>query len=258
MRIALRIHLLILGFSTFLSAQVSIPMIYLGEIGYLDSDCGEEQRITMDLGIAKVYGSGKESVRLEGRNDSGRRWQLWVPRYRICSSLNGIDAWIADFDNNGRQDLLLSGHEAVNGACLDFVDLIIVLFTETGNPAAYFTETHGFSDLGEPPHAVMDLNRDGRTELVLSECWWQGGGHPEVRQVTGVFEARNEGWVALRHASEEPYLHELRTRMEMQWVAWSSDFDPDSVIWLAGEQAKWPDSLQLVGRTGLPRIELDE
>jgi hypothetical protein len=111
-----------------LHGQSQFPMEYLDEIGHLG---GLDPRTTVNLGVAKATADPDGKVRLEGRDAAGKPWQVWTG---LAGGIGGTDVWIADFDHNGRRDLLLASYAPANGRCVDGVTIYTLMFDDLGSP----------------------------------------------------------------------------------------------------------------------------
>ena len=258
----LRVLIVCASLTVIANAQAQFPMQYMDEVGHMG---WQDKRKSTELGLATGYHECEEceantesdQLRFEGKDDAGKLWRLWIER---VGGFGGTEVWKADFDKNGRQDLLITSYFMQNGRCIDEYDMVFVLFDEKGRPAVSKITTHGFSGFETPPEIVVDVNGDGRAEVVASLCNYAD--HPrfgEDRQITGIYEAREGRWVPEREAKEGPYL-EASQALVKAWLMDPNDpdYDPEYLKWLPMEPSKWPDSMDGLGdsRFGAYRLEL--
>ena len=93
--------------------QTRFEMRYLGEVGHLG---GLDRRTSVNLGMAQVFAEPEGDLRLEGQDTAGKTWRVWIGP---TGGIGGTDVWSADFDRNGRQDLLIAAYFPANGRCVD-------------------------------------------------------------------------------------------------------------------------------------------
>lgn len=158
-------------------------MRYLADLGHLEGK-------TADLVVARAREDSGYRVRLEGRDKAGQPWTL---RFRPDSGVGWTVAYLADFDRDGQQDLAIGSHFPGNGACTSFAKLLVLLFDERGRPVPWLAETevpHAPDRSPYRPALVVDANRDGRAEFILTRCWRPEIGVPAgAHEITGVYEA---------------------------------------------------------------------
>jgi hypothetical protein len=206
-------------------------MKYQGEVGHLG---GLDPRTSANLGIARVFPEPDGDLRFEGRDAAGKRWRVWLP---AAAGVGGTDVWTADFDHNGRQDLLISAMFPKNGHCTDGTTLYVLMFDQMGRPVPWVMPSHTFDGYGNPPVGVVDTNGDGRAEIVTVSCEYSdqlATGVLEDRQISGIYEARDARWYPLRNSSDHPYLAIVNPR---------AGEDRRIARWLPTDPAKWPDFL---------------
>jgi hypothetical protein len=153
------------------------------------------KRVGIECRYGMVGHLGGVSVRREPPDDSSgevskavfsgvdRGGSAWL--VEIFVSAHGCSLWQADLDGNGQQDLILHDYLRGNGLAPSS-GLQILLFDEKRRPVpwsprGYFHEDSlGIQDL-------VDLNRDGRAELVQMEFddgYW----------ITTLYEAKAAFW----------------------------------------------------------------
>lgn len=194
--------------------QAQFPMKYLGEVGHL------EERQVLDLGVAQARLDDDLVV-------EGKQWHVRIAR---MGGMGWTTVWSADFDANGKMDLLIAGHFPGVGRCIDTLEVSVVLFREDGIPEVWkvWTTLPDHTRFPYVPIVVRDLNGDGRAEFVTTSCERVDPpeGFGERYSLTGVFEARNAELVANTGAKIEAYtrivkrvlgLRELRMSAPSNW-----------------------------------------
>jgi hypothetical protein len=131
------------------------------------------------------------------------------------------DVWTSDFDNNGRQDLLISTFDIGNGRCIDGATIYILMFDQFGRPVPWVAKSYSFEvygrgtptvgfnfDSGRPPLPIIDTNGNKRAEIITLDCEYCDPkfGVGEDRRITGIYEAKDARWVPMRKISVLPYL----------------------------------------------------
>jgi hypothetical protein len=203
-------------------------MKYLDEVGNLG---GMDKRTTVDLGIAKVFAEPGEHLRFEGRDVKGKLWRVWLARG------TGAEVWGADFDHNGRQDLLIAAAPTKLGLCGDEQTIYTLMFDEQGRPVSWVVQSNSFAGYGRPPVALVAASGDRRAELVTVGCEFSdpATGFREDRRISGVYEAKDARWRPMRTAPDGPYLAAAIRQLGRAALA--------SVRWLPTDSAHWPDFL---------------
>jgi hypothetical protein len=135
----------------------NLPHFRLAKVG--TGPLKDGARVTFDGIIATRR---LEEVRLNGRGKSGKRWVA-----HLCASCM-VDVWRADLDGNGIQDyFFFGGGPLFNGRMTPLYSMTIVLMDSQGLPVPFFTVMyHG--ENGEAIKHLLDLNHDGRPELIIS------------------------------------------------------------------------------------------
>jgi hypothetical protein len=217
--------------------QAPFPMKYVDEVGRL-GDGLDDKRKFADLGFAKAFPDEYGELRFEGRDQAGKIWRVWTQQ--IGGGIGHTDVWTADFDHNGEPDLLIAAVNGGSGHCVNSVEIIVLLFDVDGRPVPWIASTSmPETERREPyrPTILLDANKDGRAEIVTTECGpWDASSLD--RRVTGVYEARDTHWVPLRDAPLEPYIRAAH-------AAHPSD-PPGYIHWLPVEPERWPDQMKLV------------
>ena len=232
--------------------QARFPMKYLDEVGHL----GEDHRKFADLRFARAY-PDEGGLRFEGRDHAGRIWRVWTKQ---VGGGGFTEVWTADFDHNGQPDLLIAAAFPGNGRCVSNVDITVLLFDASGRPVPWMVSTEiPYHESRFPyfPVILLDTNKDGRAEIVTTECGpWDADSLDY--QVTGVYEARESHWVPLRDAPLEPYIqaaHADHARTALP---------PGYIHWFLTPPEDWADQMRLVDgalvsprRDGGPGVVID-
>lgn len=213
-----------------LNAQRPFAMKYLDEVGHLG---GPDKRATANLGLARVFVEPEGGLRFEGHDRTGKLWRVWLPP---GSGAGGVDVWTADFDRNGHPDLLISANFPGSGRCIDGGMIYTLMFDELGRPVPWVSYSNSLAGMKRPPVPIVDVNGDGRAELVTVSCQYSGQtGFAEDRQVSGIYEARDARWIPMRQTPERPYLAAAKRQHGETAQGW--------VRWLPSDPAHWPDFL---------------
>ncbi|HET8550443.1 MAG TPA: hypothetical protein VFL57_20675, partial [Bryobacteraceae bacterium] len=184
---------------------------------------------------------GRPDSRFEGRDHRGRPWRAMIS---TSGGVGWTDVWEGDFDANGRKDLMIAAHMPGNGRCIDLVDLAFLMFDGDGWPMPWMIETYlpKNGGPGKMPAILRDVNRDGRAELVVTDCSHADGERfGEDRGITGVYESRDARWSLIRPPDLNPY-----------WAAVKANHSqPGFVYFTRRHPARWSD---LGNATALNRI----
>jgi hypothetical protein len=115
-------------------------------------------RVTFD-GISAIATDGE--VRLSGVGKSGKRWEAHI------SSVDEV--WRGDLDGNGTQDYVLFATGPFgNGWAAPSFSLSILLMDHDEMPVPFFTLVYT-GENGDGIKHLVDLNHDGRAELLISD-----------------------------------------------------------------------------------------
>ena len=185
--------------ASLLTRQARFPMKYLDEVGELGFDPNKK---SVDLGLASVV-SDNGALRFEGRDHKGEPWRVWVPQ---TSGAGWMEVWTADFDHNGEPDLLVGSHGSINGRCVGRTDLLFLLFDQSGRPSPWYVSTEIPNGKKYPylPAILLDLNRDGRAEIISTSCEYARA------RILGRLE-RDRGLRSERHAVDTPPIRQCRS-----------------------------------------------
>lgn len=222
--------------SVFMLAQSRYPMRFLDDVGNLGNPYSRDKRSSADLaGLARV--TRQDDILLfEGRDLAGKPWRLFTSG---DGGVGWTEVWTADFDHNGRSDLLIGSHFPGNGRCVDGGDVLILLFEADGRPVPWMSSTMVPEGNKFPvrPAIVLDANGDGRAEIVTTSCEYADGQQRfgEDRRITGVYEARDARWVPLSGYALEPYRSAA--------VASHRLTSPGFVKWQPTKASDWSDQM---------------
>jgi hypothetical protein len=213
-------------------------MKYLDEVGNLG---GLDKRTSVDLGIAKVFAEPGGDLRFEGRDAKGELWRVWLAP---SVGAGGTDVWTADFDQNGRADLMISVYSPRNGRCIDQTTIYALMFDDQGRPVTSVVQSNSLAGYGRPPVTLVRANGDGHAQMVTVDCDYSDPqtGFGEDRRINGIYEAKDARWLAVRNAPEGPYLAAAKRQIPRA--------AQDIVRWFPTDPVRWPDFL--AGYDGRP------
>jgi hypothetical protein len=172
-----------------------------------------------------------DSVRFQGRDDDGKRWQAVLP---FKQGLGYTAVWQADFDHNSRPDLLIASYDPRNGRCTDGVTLYFLLFNDHGQPVPWVIQTHAPNSRQFFPDIFADLNHNGRAELVVTDCAYSySEPRPrsgEDRSITGIYEAKDATWSLIKPANLASYTALINDQLlpanSSDWLDQGNRLDP--------------------------------
>jgi len=191
------------AFAASTHASSAVGLRYLGEIGHLGTPL--DQRSSVRFGPAKIISQSDQSVLIEGQDDGGKAWKVVVPTQ---GGIGWTTVWQADFDRNGRPDLLLAAFFPPNGRCIDSITLSFLLFNNHGQPVPWVIETRMPESKRFPaiPAIFADWNRDGGPRLVVTDCdYSKPPRFGEDRWITGIYEAKDASWSLAHPANIATY-----------------------------------------------------
>jgi len=206
-------------------AQARFPMKYLDEVGAIG--LGFDERQSVDLGLVSVFSENGDVLRFEGRDHKGDPWRIWIPQ---TGERGGAEIWTADFDHNGQRDLLISSLATTNGRCTLHSNLLFLLFDSAGRPVPWYVHTEVPTLMNSPylPAVLLDVNHDGRAEVISVACDYNYEGFWTDWSITGVYEARDTQWSPLRTSGIRPYVR-----------AAAAAYGVDR--WLNSSPSEWPN-----------------
>jgi hypothetical protein len=158
----------------------------------------DSSRVTFD-GISATSGSPYDrQVRLRGTSKSGKKWEAHI------FDINEV--WRADLDGNGTQDyVFFAGGPNFNGRVTPLFSLSILLMDREGLPVPFFTVVyHG--ENGEGIKHLVDLNHDGRAELLISI-------YDEAQSDAQVGPLCSGHWTTQLYRFKDLGVHEIRGAM---------------------------------------------
>lgn len=203
---------------------------YLGEVGHLGTDF--DPRPAATYGAIRVAPEEEGGLRVQGRDDSLRPWTAILPAE---GGIGFTDLWRADFDGNGRQDLLVAALFPKNGRCVDEITLSFLLFDRQGRPVPWVIDTRMPESKGLPaiPALFADLEHGGRAELVVTDCSYSNPPRSGTDQrIAGIYVASEGRWSLARPGDLAPYT---------QLVRRSYRFRAGHDELLASDPARWAD-----------------
>jgi hypothetical protein len=190
--------------------QTRFKMRFVDEVGHLGNEYSSENRQVADLGLAKISADRGE-LKVEGLDEAGRPWRV---RLAQVGGVGWTEVWTADFDANGRMDLLFAGHFPGVGRCIDGVEVTLMLFDGSGRPRAWTLSTMlpDVSAFPFVPIIVLDMDRNGRAEFVTTTCdrIEPPTGFGERYTLSGVYEASDAALVAMRSTDTRLYARTAR------------------------------------------------
>ena len=227
------------------TAQIPYPLKEIAEIGLIGTEFDE--RPSAGLGSATAFPDGAESLRIEGFDDNQKPWRLFVPRTGV--PISRMHVFQADLDANGRTDLVFSYVLIGNGRCVGSGSVTTLMFDVAGQPVPWRMDNHALIEDGGVPVLLVDLNGDGRAEIVTSDCTYAQRESVELaedRWITGVYEARDTRWIPLKLSSLEPWLLAMKQRFP--------EIEPGYVEWIRSPEQLSPYQLEGWGERGLTRL----
>lgn len=213
-------------------SQTPFPLAEVAEIGMLGTE--SDGRELVDLGMAEAIPDDASSIRIEGHDDQGDPWRLWLPTSGAYNAR--LRVYQADLNGDGRRDLLFSDVGIGNGRCVGDGTVITLIFDSAGRPVPWIIPTRAMIQDDGNPVLLVDLNGDGRAEIITSDCEYalrQELYPGEDRWITGIYEARDTIWTPIRPPSLEPYLQAIKRRFPeiepgyLEWVAAPAPLSPD-------------------------------
>jgi hypothetical protein len=207
MRTAWYVIAFALAAASAVHAQALSPMRYLGEVGDLGTE--SDPRKSVDFGTAKASAT-EHGVLFHGSDDHASPWRAGVP---VIGGVGWTDVWRADFDANGRQDLMIAATFPANGRCLSPVTITFLMFDSQGRPVPWTIDTFllNIAGVGKMPAILRDINRNRRPELIATGCEYSNPPRAgEDRRIQGIYEAENAGWKLIRPKELQPYSDVVR------------------------------------------------
>ena len=241
-------RLIMVGLCAFAASPQPLPvgqLHYLGEVGHLGTP--SDSRTAVQFGDIRITSQGNGSVRISGQDDNRRSWNAVLP---MQGGVGWTDVWRADFDRNSRPDLLIAAYFPQNGRCIDEITLSFLLFNDHGQPVPWVIRTRMPEGRRFPaiPAVFADLNHDGSTELVVTDCTYsEPPRFGEDRRITGIYKAKDATWSLIHPADIAPYTALVRH---------SYRFRPNHDQLLPSDPAHWPDQGNTMDPHGPPPVQL--
>jgi hypothetical protein len=226
-------------------AASSSGLRYLGEVGHLWPPFSSSR--SRVFGHIRVTSEPDGELRVAGYEDDRRPWRATVP---VGSGVGFTDVWQADFDRNGRQDLLIAAYAPKNGRCIDEITLSFLLFNDHGQPVPWVIRSRKPAGKREPvtPAIFADLEHEGRMHLIVTDCSYSSPPRVgEDRSITGIYVAENATWKLIRPANLADYVALVRR---------SHRFRPNDDELLATDPMRWPDKGNTMDLHGQPPVRL--
>lgn len=185
-------------------------------------------------GIARTTstsdGSGGFAVTIHGVAKDGTKWEVVISGGCCTGS---FDLYLADLDNNGQKDAIITFRIATTGLELEFEHLML-LFDANGLPTPYLT-VGCCLDESDKMLDFVDLDNDGRAEVFDQDM------HDDKWRF-GIYRADNTRWQRIsRWPALEIVPMALRNR-------------PCGTM----EQLPWLDTTRVVARGRLLRVSENE
>jgi hypothetical protein len=143
-----------------------------------------------------------------GSDKRGRPWTVYIePPREIAAG----DAWAADLNADGTDELIFDMSQAGNGRCVGKSNLTILTFDGEGRPVPWFVEGWQTNE-GKGVQDFGDWNKNGRTELVQFDCYsysYQDAGG-DVFGIADVYEMNQAFWRRLSRADRSKYESQYR------------------------------------------------
>jgi hypothetical protein len=165
---------------------------YLDEVGHLGTE--PDPRTSVDFTIAKAAMTSDGDIEFSGKDDAGQKWSARLP---VIGGIGWTTVWKADFDHNGRPDVMVASHFPGNGRCIENVTVSFLMIDAHGKPNPWVIHTNVPKETAFPPIPAIltDLNGDGHAQLVVTDCEY--GARPrlgEDHSITGIYEAYDAVW----------------------------------------------------------------
>lgn len=165
---------------------------YLDEVGHLGTD--SDPRTSVDLTIAKAATTSDGDIEFSGKDDAGQKWSARLP---VIGGIGWTTVWKADFDHNGRPDLMIASHFPGNGRCIENVTVSFLMIDAHGKPNPWVIRTNVPKDTAFPPIPAIltDLKGDDHAQIVVTDCEYSDRPRlGEDHSITGIYEARDSVW----------------------------------------------------------------
>jgi hypothetical protein len=169
---------------------------YLDEVGHLGTD--PDPRTSVDFTMAKAAMAGDGDIEFSGKDDAGQKWSARLP---VIGGMGWTTVWKADFDHNGRPDLMVASHFPGNGRCIENVTVSFLMIDSHGKPHPWIIHTNVPKEAAFPPIPAIltDLEADGHAQIVATDCEYANRPRlGEDHSITGIYEAHDSVWKLVR------------------------------------------------------------
>ena len=111
-----------------LPASSAIPVLR-SEVGHMATQIDEDVTKTINrVAFSRLDGSVLE---LDGTDDNGNHWKAVIP---YAGGIGWTSVWTGDFDQNGRDDLLIVSSFPENGRCPGQANVTFLMQDSHGRP----------------------------------------------------------------------------------------------------------------------------
>ena len=202
-------------------------MRYLDDAGHLDT--AYDKRTAINIGPVRVT-NFESGIRVTGRDDGGEPWGEDLP---AIGGVGFTEVWQADFDRNGRQDLLFAAAFPANGRGCQEVTLVFLMLDERGRPVPWKIETQLPYGRRYPyvPAIFAAVDQNGRATLVVTDCVYSPPRFGVDRRITGIYQSENARWHLVRPVDMAPFI-ELAARNHLKHNPGDLLAPPDPSHWL--------------------------
>ena len=191
-----------------------------------------DERKSVNFGPVKITTLENGTARFLGMDDRGKHWSATLVTE---GGVGYTDVWQADFDRNGRPDLVVASYFPRNGRCTDEITLQFLLFSHDGIPVPWVINSRVPISKREPsvPAIFVDEGRGTAIKLVATECAYADPPRFGVdRSIVGIYEAKDARWSLHRPNNLGAYAALVRTSHRIR----SNDelLPADPAQWLDG------------------------
>jgi hypothetical protein len=208
---------MVLGLCAFTARSqiLSIAQLdYLDEIGHLGTQFDERKSVS--FGPVTITTLENGTARFQGKDDHGKPWSATLVSE---AGVGFTDVWQADFDHNGRPDLLVATFFPKNGRCVDEITLQFLLFDNDGKPVPWVINSRMPHSNREPkiPAIFVKAGKEATTELVVTDCAYSDPPRVgEDRSIVGIYEAKDARWSLYKPNNLGPYVAVVRRSYNFQ------------------------------------------
>lgn len=190
------------------------------------------EQITLPSGVTLSRRGGEEyAVLVNGEDFQGLPWQL-----SLEECVGRGEAWAADVNSDGVDELLIVQYLSANGWCAEFQEVTILTNDALGRPIPWHTTSWYGERMFEPLADLGDWDGDGLAEMIQLECYgyaWKEGhadgyyGWQNVYETDGLYwrklsaeEVEQNRSVYQRVAAQG---RDLATSRPEDWESWPQD-----------------------------------